>query len=84
MTFDKVWLYNYGVTGLISYLDHGLNKPTMLQRTINPKEECLFYIGVLRYQVSNQAPGTRRAGLHQSGGGVMRTGLVLKEQDPFL
>jgi len=83
MTLDKVWLYNYGVTGLRSFLDTGLNKPTMLQRTINPKEECLFYIGVLRYQVPNQAPGTRRAGLHQASGGVIRTGLVLKEQDLF-
>lgn len=83
MTLDKVSLYNYGVTGLRSFLDTGLNKPTMLQRTINPNEECLFYIGVLRYQVSNQALGTSRAGLHQASGGVMRTGLVLKEQSLY-
>lgn len=83
MTLDKVWLYNYGVTGLRSYLDSGLNKPSKLQRTINPKEESLFYIGVLRYQVPDQAPGTRRPGLHQARGGVIRTGLVLKEQDLF-
>jgi hypothetical protein len=82
MTLDKVPLYNYGVKSLRSILDTGLNKPTMLRRTINPKEECLFYIGAVRYQVPNPAPDTRRAGLRQ-GGGVIRTGLVLKEQDLF-
>jgi len=39
--------YNFGVTDLKSFLDTGLNKPTMLQRTINPKEERLFYIGAV-------------------------------------
>jgi len=52
---------------LKSFLDTGINKPTMLQRTINPKEACLFYIGALFYQ----------------GEGVARAGLVLKEQDLF-
>ena len=47
MTLDKESLYNFGATGLKSFLDTGLNKPTMLQRVINPKEECLFYIGAL-------------------------------------
>lgn len=83
MTLDKVGLYNYGVTGLTYYLDHGLNKPTILKRTIHPNEECLFYVGVLRYQVSGQTPRTRRPGLHQAGGGVTRTALVLEEQDLF-
>ncbi len=67
MTLDKEWLYDYGATGLKSFLDTGLNKPTMLQRTINPKEECLFYIGALSYQ----------------SGGMVRAGLVLKEQNLF-
>jgi len=67
MTLDKETLYAYGATGLESFLDTGLNKPTMLQRTINPKEACLFYIGALFYQ----------------GEGVARAGLVLKEQDLF-
>ena len=47
MTPDKESLYDFGATGLKSFLDTGLNKPTMLQRTINPKEECLFYIGAV-------------------------------------
>ena len=48
MTFDKESLSYYGIKGLESFLDH--NKPTMFKRTINPKEECLFYIGTVFYQ----------------------------------
>ena len=47
MTLYKESQYNFGATGLKSFLDTGLNKPTALKRTINPKEECLFYIGAL-------------------------------------
>jgi hypothetical protein len=47
MTLDKESSYNFGVTDLKSFLDTGLNKPTMLRRTINPKEECIFCIGAL-------------------------------------
>ena len=67
MTLEKQSFYNYGVTDLKSFLDTGLNKPTMLQRTINPKEECLFHIVALSFQ----------------SGGMVRAGLVLKEQDLF-
>ena len=68
MTLDKESLYNYGATGLKSFLDTGLNKPTMLQRTIHPKEECLFYIGML---------------FHVPDNGRVRAGIILKEQDLF-
>jgi len=67
MTLDKESLYDYGAKGLKSFLDTGLNKPTTLQRTINPKEEYLFYIGAISYQ----------------SGGMVRAGLVLKDQDLF-
>ena len=50
MTLAKETLYKYGATGLNSFLDAGLTKPTTLQRTINPREACLFYISVLYYQ----------------------------------
>jgi len=39
----------------------------LLKRTINPKEECLFYIVALFYKAF----------------GAVRGGLVLKEQDLF-
>ena len=69
MTLDKESMYYYdGTTDLKSVLDTGLNKPTMLQRTINPKEECLFYIGML---------------FHVPDNGPVRTEFVLKEQDLF-
>lgn len=67
MTVDKVLLYDYGITDLKSFLDTGFSKSTTLQRTINSKEECLFYIGAL---------------LHQASGPV-RAELVAKEQDLF-
>jgi hypothetical protein len=67
MTLEKVALGDYGLTNLQGFLDTGFNKPGMLQRTINPKKECFFYIPVLIYQ----ARGTARAAL------------VLKGQDLF-
>ena len=38
--------FNYGLD-IKSYLDNSRNKPTMLQRTINPKDSCLFYVLVI-------------------------------------
>jgi hypothetical protein len=66
MTLEKETLYGY--SAIKSFLDTGMNKPTMFQRIINPKEACLFYIGVIFL-------GKRE--------GVARAGLVLKEQDFF-
>ena len=60
-------LYNYSQTDLNSFLDTGINKPTLLQITLDPKEECLFNIGTVSYQ----------------SGGMVRAGLVLKEQALF-
>ncbi len=45
MTDDKESLYDFGIKNLNFFLDTGFNKPTTFQRTIYPKEECLFYIG---------------------------------------
>jgi hypothetical protein len=67
MSLDKVVLYDYGATGLKSFLDTDINSPTMLQRTISPKDEFFFYVGTL----SDNAYG------------VERTELVLKGQDLF-
>jgi hypothetical protein len=68
MTMDKESLYNYGATGLTSFLDTGLNKPTMLRKTINAKEEYLFYVGLRPLVGVN---------------GSLRTGFVLKGQNLF-
>ena len=67
MTNDKESLGDYGLTSLKSFLDTGFYLPPMFHRTINPKEECLFYIAMLFFQAR----------------GTARTELVLKEQDLF-
>ncbi len=67
MTLAKESLYAYGATGLKSLLDSGLTEPTKLQRTINPKDGCVFYISVLDHQTSLDLRGE----------------LVLKEQGLF-
>jgi hypothetical protein len=67
MTLEKVSLFDYGLD-LKSFLDRGFYKPTLLQRTINPKEECVFYIAALSYKPYN---------------GAVRAGLVLKGRDLF-
>jgi len=60
-------LYNLNQTDLHTFLDTGLNQPTFLRKTLAPKEECLFNIGTVNYQP----------------GGMVRAGLVLKEQALF-
>jgi len=66
LTDDKLSLYNYGITGLKSYLDRDFNS-TSLKRTIPPKEEYRFYV-VLLSPLDHE-------------GGTLRTGFVLKEQN---
>lgn len=70
MTVDKEPLYNYGLTGLESFLDNNLSKSSSLKRTIHPKESSGFYVVILR-------PTTEGAM------GTMRTGLSLKGQNLF-
>ncbi|OQP50276.1 hypothetical protein A4H97_00050 [Niastella yeongjuensis] len=70
MTIDKEPLYDYGLTGLKSFLDAGIHKPSSLQRTINPKESNGFYVVILS-RITEGAPG------------ALRTGLSLKGQDLF-
>lgn len=67
LTYDKLSSFNYGLTGLKSYLDANLNKATMLQKTIYPNEEHIFYIAALSYQA----------------GGTVRSALILKEQELY-
>jgi len=48
-------VYNYGVTGIESFLDTGLSKATMLKTTIQPKQDYTLYIGALIYPALQQA-----------------------------
>lgn len=70
MTHDKQTLFDYGVTDLESF-----DKPTKFQKTIGPKEECLFYVEAIFYQI--------RAGEWSQERGGNRAELVLKGQDLF-
>ena len=72
MTIDKETLYDYGLTGLKSFLDNSIHKPSSLKRIINPKESSGFYVVLL----SRITEGTQ-------GGGALRTALSLKGQDLF-
>jgi len=53
MTLDKESMTNYGVADLKSFLDTNFNKPATLHRTINPKDEYLFYTAVLSSKMGN-------------------------------
>ncbi|MBT8191658.1 MAG: hypothetical protein KJO29_14600, partial [Bacteroidia bacterium] len=52
-----------------------IDQSTMFQRTINPKEDCLFYVVAIFYQ-------TRADAFNQERGGN-RAELVLDGQDLF-
>ena len=67
MTLSKVGLYNYGLTGLESFLNANPHQPTILQKTIHSKGEWIFYIGVLFHKAR----------------GTIRTELVAKERRLF-
>lgn len=68
MSFDKLTLYNYGITGLKTFLDTNFNKPNTFQKSIKPNQELVFYVALL---------------LHVPNNGRVRTGFVLKGKDLF-
>ena len=68
MTIDRESLYDYGLTGLKSFLDKSLSKPSTLKRIINPKESSTFYVVTL----SNKGVD-----------GPLRTGIVFKGKNIF-
>jgi hypothetical protein len=67
MTIDKEPLYDYGLT-IKSFLDNNRHQSSSLKRTIHPKGSSTFYVVTL----SNRGVG-----------GILRTGLSLKEQNLF-
>jgi hypothetical protein len=65
MTIDKEPLYNYGLTGLKSFLDNSIHKPpSSLKRNINPKESSGFYVVIL---FDNGVAGPFQTGLSIKG-----------------
>lgn len=70
MTLEKEDLFSYGVTELES-----LEKSTQFQRTIDPKEDCLFYVVAIYFQTKEGEWSHER--------GRNRAELVLNGQDLF-
>jgi hypothetical protein len=68
MTMDKESMHDYGMTGLKTYLDNNIHKPSTLRRRINPKESSGFYVIIL---------------FDHEVGGPFRTGLSIKGQNLF-
>ncbi|UWX56333.1 hypothetical protein NYZ99_09095 [Maribacter litopenaei] len=66
MTSEKIGLTDYGLSDLEGLLDDQFHKPSKLEKTINPKEEYLFYVATLLYK----ARGTARAALIPKDGKV--------------
>jgi hypothetical protein len=69
MTIDKEPLNNYGFTGVKSFLDNNIEKPTSLKRTIHPKASTGFYVISLSHSTNI------------TGSAALRTGFNLKGQD---
>ncbi len=66
-SLDKLSKFNYGLTEIKSYLDANFDNGSVLQKTINPNEEHIFYVMTLSYEAS----------------GTPRAGIILKEQDLY-
>ena len=67
MTVDKLSMYSYGLTGMKSFIDSNFNNATMLQKTLEPNEDHIFYIVTISYQA----------------GGPARSSMILKEKELF-
>jgi len=67
MTLEKIQSRDYGLTNLKPLLGTGFTKPSILERTLNPKEEYLFYIPIFIHQAQ----------------GTARTSFILKGHDLF-
>lgn len=65
MSLEKVGLYNYGATGLQTFLDANFHKATGLQQIIQPGDDFIFYTTALSYKE----------------GGVVRSGFEIVNHD---
>lgn len=70
MTAEKVSAFNFGLEGIQTFVDKNFNQPSQIHRTIQPNEDCIFYIILLSH-------------LSPTDKGVTRTGLFLDGHDLF-
>lgn len=73
MTLEKEVAYSYGLTSLASLFDRGAGKPTILHKTIDPRQDYLFYVVLFFYQPKTQQH-------HETG---TRAGFELDAQSLF-
>ena len=65
MSLEKVELYNYGATGLQTFLEKNFHKATGLHQIIQPGDDFIFYTTALSYKE----------------GGVVRSGFEIVNHD---
>lgn len=70
MRMDQVSEFSYGLENIKPFVESNFHKPSQLQRTIKPNEDCIFYVVLLSHFASADEV-------------IRRTGLLLKEQDLF-
>ena len=63
---DTAYYYDNNSTGINFFLDNAFYKQTRLQKTINPREEYLFYVGIASFG---------------KWGGMVRAGFIPKGQE---
>ncbi|HKR05848.1 MAG TPA: hypothetical protein VJY62_14530 [Bacteroidia bacterium] len=81
MTPDKhEEVYNYGITGVESFLDTCLGKPTFLKITLQPKQDYILYTGALLYP----AFGSARSKLFINGQNLVYKILIEPQLDSAL
>ena len=69
MSSEKEAMYNYGFTGVSTFLDVTIDQPTALKRTVPANASTGFYVVILSYYINTPSNS------------VLRTGFYLKGQD---
>lgn len=64
MTPEQTSLYDYGISGLNTFLDEALFKPSSIRRMVSPGNSTGLYVVVV---FDNDVPGPTRAGFHIEG-----------------
>ena len=78
MTLEKERLRNFGLTNIGDFVSKSIDMPTLLRRTIHPKESSGVY--VIRLAVM-QKSDSEPVKIKPKGGGVTRAGFSLKGQN---
>jgi len=67
MTIDQVSKYSYGLRNIKTFVESNFHEPSQIQRTINPNEDCMFYVVLLSHFPASSVHVIRRTGLFLKG-----------------